>query len=66
MNGVTLADMIEAGDCLDALLGLIERARNNPDLGVGADAVQAARVRWARTSAVYRAALHIDRKVVTT
>lgn len=62
MSGARIGDMIHAGDSLDAVLGLIERARNNPDLGVGADAVQAARVEWARTSAVWRASLRGERK----
>lgn len=64
MSGARIGDMIHAGDSLDAVLALIVRARNDPgmNLGVADDAVQAARVEWARTSAVYRAAILVTRK----
>ena len=64
MSGARIGDMIHAGDSLDAVLALIVRARNAPslNLGVADDAVQAARVEWARSSAVYRAAIRVPRK----
>lgn len=64
MSGVRISDMIHEGDSLDAVLALIVRARNDPslNLGVADDAVQAARVEWARASAVYRAAILVPRK----
>jgi hypothetical protein len=55
-----LRDLLAAGDELDAVLGMTERAKRTPGLAIGADAIQAARVEWARASAIYRAALQRD------
>lgn len=59
-----ISDLIHAGDSMDAVLALIVRARSDPslNLGVADDAVQGVRVEWARTSAVYRAAIRVPRK----